>query len=155
MSAWDRNAASKNKKLIIMRGLPGSGKSGAAKRLVRNGVIHSTDDFFVQNGEYVFDNENIERFHHFNFLSSVRSMREGISPVIIDNTNIIAEHCVDYIEAGKMYGYDIIIVEPDASWAFNIEELMKRNTHEVPRETLVDMLEKYEKPDVFKKKLGL
>lgn len=154
MSAWDRNTV-KNKKLIIMRGLPGSGKSGAAKRFVGNGIIHSTDDFFINNGGYVFDEKNVSRFHHFNFLSSVRSMQEGMSPVIIDNTNIIAEHCVDYIEAGKMYGYDIIVVEPSATWSFDIDELMKRNTHGVPRETLVDMLDKYEKPEVFKKKLGL
>ncbi len=145
----------RNKKLIVLRGLPGSGKSIAAKKLVGNGVIHSTDDFFIQNGEYVFDDKNIGRFHNFNFLSSVRSMELGISPIIIDNTNIVASHCVNYVESGKMYGYDIIVVEPDTHWAFDIEELMKRNVHGVPRETLVLMLEQYEKPEIFKKKLGL
>ncbi len=148
MNAW-------NKKLVIMRGLPGSGKSDAAKRFVGNGIIHSTDDFFIVDGVYVFDERNVSRFHRFNFLSSVGSMQRGLSPIIVDNTNIVASDCMDYVEVGKAYDYEIIVVEPSAEWAFDIEELVKRNTHGVPRETLVEMLEKYEKPEVFKKRLGL
>jgi predicted kinase len=155
MNALNRNIGKKDKKLIILRGLPGSGKSETAKRLVGNGIIHSTDDFFIIDGVYVFDESNVSKFHYFNFLNSIRSMQRGLSPIIIDNTNIVASDCVDYVELGSAYGYEIIIVEPSADWAFDIEELMKRNTHCVPRETMVDMLEKYEKPEVFKKKLGL
>jgi predicted kinase len=155
MNAWNRKVGKKDKKLIIMRGLSGSGKSGAAKRFVGNGTICSTDDFFIENGIYVFGEKNVSKFHYFNFLSSVRSMQKGISPIIIDNTNVIAEHCMNYAESGKTYDYDIIVVEPDTDWAFDIEELMKRNTHCVPRETLIEMLEQYEKPEVFKRKLGL
>jgi adenylate kinase family enzyme len=41
-------ATNPKKKMIIMRGLPGSGKSYKAKKLAQaeNGVIYSTDDFF-------------------------------------------------------------------------------------------------------------
>lgn len=46
-------------------------------------------------------------------------------------------------------------MEPNNHWAFDIDELMKRHTHGVSREAMVDMLDQYEKPDVFKKKLGL
>jgi len=88
MNAW-------NKKLVIMRGLPGSGKSDAAKRFVGNGIIHSTDDFFIVDGVYVFDERNVSRFHRFNFLSSVGSMQRGLSPIIVDNTNIVASDCMD------------------------------------------------------------
>lgn len=39
------------KKLILMRGLPGSGKSTLAKKLAgANGVVYSTDDFFMVKG---------------------------------------------------------------------------------------------------------
>lgn len=39
-----------------MRGVPGSGKSTKAKKLAgSNGVIYSTDDFFMKNGEYIYD----------------------------------------------------------------------------------------------------
>jgi len=144
-----------SKKLIILRGLPGSGKSKIAKQLVGNGVIHSTDSYFMKNGKYVFDVDSVGKFHGLNLMASIRSMKKGISPVIIDNTNIMAFHCIKYVEAGKIYGYEIIIIEPEAPWAFDVEELVKRNTHEVPRDTIVEMLCQYEDPETFKRKLGL
>ena len=143
------------KKLIILRGLPGSGKSNMAKKLVGKGVIHSTDNYLTKNGKYEFDHDNIARYHYLNLMDSIRSMRKGISPIVIDNTNIMALHCINYVEQGKIYGYEIEIVETDVPWAFDIEELVKRNSHDVPRETIIDMLQKYEAPDLFKRKLGL
>jgi adenylate kinase family enzyme len=44
------------KTLILMRGLPGSGKSTKAQILAgKDGLIFSTDDFFMVNGKYVYD----------------------------------------------------------------------------------------------------
>ena len=144
-----------DRKLFILRGLPGSGKSDKAKELVGNGVIHSTDEFHIKNGKYVLDVENLGRFHYFNLIASIKSMQKGISPIIIDNTNVIASHCKKYVEAGKKYGYEIIIIEPNTTWAFDIEELTKRNIHGVSRDTIIEMSRQYEKPDIFKRKLGL
>lgn len=39
-----------------------------------------------------------------------------------------------------MYGYEIL----DTPWAFDVEELMKRNSHNVPKDKIIDMLQKYE-----------
>jgi predicted kinase len=144
-----------NKKLIILRGLPGSGKSDIAKKLVGNGVIHSTDNYLIKNGVYEFDNENIAKYHYYNLMDSIRSMKKGVSPIIIDNTNITVSSCINYVEQGKMYGYEIVIIEPDTPWAFDVEELVKRNSHDVPKDRIIDMLQKYEEPDLFKRKLGL
>ncbi len=143
------------KKLILMRGLPGSGKTLFALKLVGDGIIHSTDDFLIKDGKYVFDKDNICRYHRRNLVDSINSMTRGISPIIIDNTNIIAEYCKEYVKYGKIFGYDIEVVEVDTPWAFDIEELIKRNTHDVPRETIEDMLRIYEKLSVFKRKLGI
>ena len=38
--------------LIVMRGIPGAGKSTKAKTLVGQGVIHSTDDLIEKSGDY-------------------------------------------------------------------------------------------------------
>jgi predicted kinase len=41
-----------NQELIVMRGIPGGGKSTKAKTLVGQGVIHSTDDLIEKSGDY-------------------------------------------------------------------------------------------------------
>ena len=52
------------KKLVLMRGLPGSGKSTLAKKIAGNqGVIYSTDDFFIVKGEYKYDPKMIGQYH--------------------------------------------------------------------------------------------
>jgi NEDD4-binding protein 2 len=47
-----------------MRGLPGSGKSTKAKALAgEEGLIFSTDDFFMVNGKYEYDAKMIGDYH--------------------------------------------------------------------------------------------
>ncbi len=52
-------------KLIIVRGLPGSGKSTVASRLAQEcGFVHlETDKLFMINGEYVFDANKLTEYH--------------------------------------------------------------------------------------------
>ncbi|MBP9839028.1 MAG: hypothetical protein KBC84_10000 [Proteobacteria bacterium] len=52
------------KELVLMRGLPGSGKSTKAKKIAGNvGVVYSTDDFFMVNGKYMYDSKLIGDNH--------------------------------------------------------------------------------------------
>ena len=68
-----------DKHLIIMRGLPGSGRTNKAKTLGIGGVIYSTDFDEIKNDE--------EKNQHKTELA----MRKGITPIVIDNMNIKAE----------------------------------------------------------------
>lgn len=145
----------KSKQLIIVRGLPGSGKSTLAKKLVGNGVIHSTDNYFVKDGIYTFDYNKLSEYHDMNLEAAINSMVIGVSPIVIDNTNIFAEHALYYIIEARYYRYDIIVAETQTSWRFDIEELLKRNVHNIPRESLERMIEFYEPLEKFKTKLGI
>ena len=44
MNALGKPVTRPNQILIVMRGIPGAGKSTKAKSLVGGGIIHSTDD---------------------------------------------------------------------------------------------------------------
>ena len=80
-----------------MRGVPGSGKSTVANHIKgENGVIHSTDNYFMnENGDYVFDKtllgkhhqQNLEGTHFLIILDFKLSIDSGIKTVIVDNTN--------------------------------------------------------------------
>jgi hypothetical protein len=87
-----------NQVLIVMRGIPGGGKSTKAKQLAgSNGVIHSTDDVIEAQGDYnqffkdMIDSKDftpLSRAHSTNLKNLFKSLKDGISPVILDNTNI-------------------------------------------------------------------
>ncbi len=72
-----------------MRGVPGSGKSTKAKKLAgQNGVVFSTDDFFIKNGQYVYDPKFIGENHEKNIKRAIEAMQKSINLIVIDNTNI-------------------------------------------------------------------
>lgn len=144
-----------DQELIIMRGIPGGGKSTKAKQLVGNGVIHSTDDLIEANGDYneffanMVANSDFSpwgQMHKSNFNNAVTSMKNGISPVIIDNTNIRANEPKNYIESALNLGYDdnnIKFVEIGTG-GLSAEELAQRNTHGVPLDKIKSMIQAYE-----------
>ena len=143
-----------DQKLIIMRGISGSGKSTKAKELKGDGVIHSTDDVISSMGDYnkFFadmmankDFSQLQKAHQTNLKNAVNSMKNGISPVIIDNTNLAPWEAKAYVKAALEMGFDdgnIEIVNIGTGGA-SAEELAKRNTHGVPLDKIKQMIDKY------------
>uniref|UniRef100_A0A8C3QZW1 NEDD4-binding protein 2-like 1 n=1 Tax=Cyanoderma ruficeps TaxID=181631 RepID=A0A8C3QZW1_9PASS len=71
-------------------------------------------------------------------------MKNGKSPVIIDNTNIHAWEMKPYVMMAHENRYEVTFQEPDTPWKFNVQELTRRNIHHVPREKIQRMKEQYE-----------
>ena len=77
------------KVVVIMRGVPGSGKSFLAKQLEGDGVVLSTDDYFINcHGQYMFDRGRLPEAHEWNQKRADQHLKTGTNPVIIDNTNL-------------------------------------------------------------------
>ena len=149
--------------LIIMRGIPGSGKSTKAKSLVgTTGKIHSTDDVIEASGDYrEFFAKMIaaqlakdptafaplSKAHSTNLKNAVQSMKSGVSPVIVDNTNIGQNESKQYVVAALEMGYaDNNIKFVDIGTAgLDAEVLAKRNTHGVPLDKIEMMIDKHTK----------
>lgn len=139
--------------LIIMRGPSGSGKSTIAKQLVGEGVIHSTDDCIAEAGDYneffrVLKESNnsapLSKMHSLNLSRAKKSMLSGISPVIIDNTNLRANESKAYVVGALNMGFDennITIVEVNEE--LSPEILAERNTHGVPLDKVTKMVQRY------------
>jgi len=139
--------AQQQKILYIMRGLSGSGKSSLAQELGRDGIVLSTDDFFMAGGKYEYDPEGIGYAHDWNQDRALKAMQKGISPIVIDNTNVEAWEAKPYVYMAIQYGYKVEIREPNTPWKFNAEELAKRNTHGVPKDVIDKMITKWQ-PDI-------
>jgi len=95
-----------------MRGFPGSGKSDLVKDLIRGreAAIHSTDDYHLVDGKYIFNKDKIVDYHRQNLEAFQASCKEGIEVVVCDNTNIIKKHYKPYVKAAKKYGYKVVVV---------------------------------------------
>lgn len=125
-----------------MRGVPGSGKTTMARAIAgKKGVIHSTDEFFVEKDIYNFDPIKLRENHEKNLKGFTESLKKGIPIVICDNTNIKRSEFEPYIRAAKQHGYEVKIVSlphPDP------EVAAKRNSHGVGADAIRRMIEKFE-----------
>lgn len=140
--------------LIVMRGIPGSGKSTKAKELVGEGVIHSTDTVIESQGDYnnffqlmveSKDFTPLSRAHSTNLKNVVASLKEGVSPVILDNTNIKQNEPKAAVKAALELGladHNIKFVDVGTG-GLTAEQLAGRNTHGVPLEKIQSMIESH------------
>ncbi len=128
-----------------MRGAPGSGKSTKAKKLAGNlGLIYSTDDFFIKNGEYLYDAKFIVEYHEKNIKRTREAMQKSHPLIIIDNTNVKLWQMRKYVQAADTYKYDVKIQEPETDWAWNYKKCGKMNSHGVPEDKIKIMIENFE-----------
>ena len=128
--------------LIIMRGIPGAGKSHTAQQMLSKhggnaeGHIFSTDDQFIpetrkmrRSGNYVSPGDEKSEYkanylrsmslraaHAGNLKEFKAAVDQGTTPLILDNTNTKAWEAKAYAEYADKAGYDIQIQEPTSEW---------------------------------------
>ena len=125
-----------------MRGVPGSGKTTIANQLAgADGAIHSTDDYFVQDGEYCFDASKLGEAHLQNFVAFCASLEAGVPIVICDNTNVRRSHFIKYIRAAERMEYMVTIVAMPHPHPY---VAASRTVHGVPARTIERMISQWE-----------
>lgn len=143
-----------HKVLVVMRGVSGSGKSTAARRIAqeRGGVIFSTDDYFEREGRYEFDPKMLPAYHAMNQKRTEDAMERGVSPIIVDNTNTQAWEMKPYVEAARRHGYEVEIVEPGSPGfpEVDFDEIMRRQREReggksMPEEVVRRMTDRFQK----------
>ncbi|NXC66442.1 N4BP2 protein, partial [Anhinga anhinga] len=133
--------------LVLLRGVPGSGKSYLARTLIEDnpgGIILSTDDYFYKHGQYHYDPTCLGEAHDWNRKRAKEAFEMRISPIIIDNTNIQAWEMKPYVTLAQQFKYKVVFREPHTWWKFKPKELERRNIHGVSKEKIKRMLEQYE-----------
>ena len=137
-------------KIVIMRGIPGSGKSTYIYKLEPTSgyakVICSADDFFIDtNCNYNFDPSKLDQAHKYCYKKFINSLKNPIiGLLIVDNTNIRLHEMSPYIRYAQIYMNhtdDIDIVRCECS----VENAMQRNVHSVPFKSIKRMKNRMEK----------
>lgn len=129
------------KKCIIMRGLPGAGKSHWIKNNIPGGpCICSADGFFMVDGRYAFDKYRLPEAHNACLLLFLALIHNHDPNIVVDNTNVRVWELAPYYRVAETAGYNVEIV-----WVQCNPELCKaRNVHNVPPETIDAMVKNFE-----------
>jgi len=132
------------KKVILMKGIPGSGKSFLANQL--NGLVLSTDDLWMDRNEhsYLWDPEGLKIAHELNKIKFRVACKRGHPLIIVDNTNITQWERQPYIDIAEENGYAVEILEPKTDWRYDADVCYEKCSHGVPLCVIQKMLGKME-----------
>jgi predicted kinase len=119
-------------KLILVRGLPGSGKSTYAQGC---GTVHlEADMFFMRDGSYNFDPNTISNAHSWCLSTAKKCMDAGMD-VVVSNTFTQLWEMQKYIDYAEEVGHTLHVISCMGEYG---------NVHSVPAETLKKMKDRWE-----------
>ena len=129
-------------KLIILRGIPGSGKSTYAKKLmsyyqsIGKVVAHYEADMFFthDDGSYHWDPNKVHIAHLW-CQRHVRDALDNCDVVIVANTNVKRGDIQDYIKIAEEKGAKYEVIRMETRY---------QTIHSVPEETIQKMSEKFQ-----------
>ena len=121
--------------LVLIRGLPGSGKSMIARAMTTH--EHYEADMFFQDagGAYNYDREKIKDAHEWCQRQTFKALANG-KRVVVSNTFTRKFEMEPYFDMAKTFGIEPNIIEVTGNWP---------NTHGVPAEVVEKMRQRWEK----------
>lgn len=129
-----------NKGLILLRGLPGSGKTSLAELLSEGGKypVFSIDSYFTDPNTGIYDFRFEENHIAYKKCeeNTEKALKEGIDKIFIDNTFTIEWEMEPYFELAQKYEYPIFVLTVENRHG-------NSNIHEISKEQLLKMAAKY------------
>lgn len=135
-----------DKILYIVRGLPGSGKSTFAKKLVgADFLVCEADKYFIdkETGEYKFDPSQLKAAHKACQDTVETYMKDSLvndqfyRQIAVSNTFTQEWEMKPYFELAEKYGYSVFCVVVE-------NRHQGQNVHGVPSEKILQMKERFE-----------
>ncbi|HEY1045980.1 MAG TPA: AAA family ATPase [Bacteroidia bacterium] len=125
--------------LIIIRGLPGSGKSSLATLLSENGQyqVCAIDDYFVdENGHYIFNFKDNHLAYKACQDKVEAAMKRGESKIFLDNVFSLEWEMEPYFKLAAEYQYRVHVVTTENRHG-------GKNLHGVEEDSIKKMALKY------------
>lgn len=120
-------------KLFLVRGLPGAGKSTFVKHL--GDCVHlEADMYFLKNGEYVFNKDELKDAHLWCQNSCYVALSFGKKNVVVSNTFTQEWEMKPYFKMAEKMGVEVTVLVVENYHG-------GKSVHDVPQQTM-DAMEK-------------
>lgn len=140
-----------SKIVYILRGISGAGKSTLAAELnmlaywnKQIAAYCSADPFFINNGEYFFEQSKLGAAHEYCRTSFQVAINDNIDLIIVDNTNTQHREYKFYKEEAVKAGYQVQVIIVGEFTDEAVELYAQRNAHGVPIETIRKMRDRFQ-----------
>ena len=129
-------------RLILVRGVPGSGKSTFAAKIFPGAFHVENDMFHVKDGEYRFDFNKQKDAVSWCMNMCGTALKNGMD-VVVSNTFTKRKYIMAYVKLASEHGADISVYRMTGSFKNNhsvpavVFENMKKNFEDWPSEIIV------------------
>eukprot|EP00755_Sulcionema_specki_P014358 Sspe_Gene.9230::Locus_3104_Transcript_2_2_Confidence_0.667_Length_5966::g.9230::m.9230 len=148
--------------VVVLRGLPGSGKSTVATGLRDKGATVCSADYFFERGAgkvkskgdvYLecFDEKLLPQAHALCRREFDAALEEGQHVVVVDNVHARRSGYAYYKEQAEVHGYTCVVLELVTSDESLIYGTLRRGVHHVPIPVVREMFQSWEvDPDAYR-----
>ena len=136
----------KGNHLYLIRGVPGSGKTTLAKKVVEwyDCICHlESDMYFERTGQYVFDREKLYAAHNW-CQTTVQVLLNQGKRVVVSNTFTTYREMEPYVKYAKLNGIGVTLITMTKEYG---------SIHDVPEETMIKMRERFESHKDIREKI--
>jgi len=130
-----------NKRVVIMRGASGAGKSTYIRNHLPGAYVCSADHFFIcSDGVYSFDPSKLGEAHNTCYYKFLCALSDWRNLIVVDNTNTQLFEFYGYVQLAKAYGYAVEVVRLDTP----VHVAAARNIHGVDFTTVETMASRFQ-----------
>ena len=119
--------------LILVRGIPGSGKTTYVKNNLKGHRHYEADMFFNKDGKYDFDKNKLGKAHNWCFNQTKKDLENG-KKVVVSNTFTTAKEVNKYLKLAKDLNKKVKVIRTTGNY---------KNIHDVPKESIDRMKKRF------------
>ena len=132
------------KKVYILRGPSGAGKTYYAKEHHSDAWYCSSDLFFEASGVYEFDSQLLPIAHQECMFRFLMGVEKGEGVIVVDNTFTRKWEYINYWKVAKLLGYEVAVLEFMPETVEELKLIAGRNIHQVPEAIVAAQIMRFE-----------